>query len=498
MSNHIDTCRNTFCTWLEASMFKTPQLSAVCNTLQEGLVLIGADGRIQAVNPAMEKLTGYTAGELIGQPCTILQCDVCEKSRREGRDHWCRLFDTRQEHRRRCRILRKDGASVPVLKNASLVMEGEQVLVAVETLTDLTELDLRDRKIEELTRRVEEAPGFHGLVGMSAPMRRLFKSIERAAGSDAPVLILGESGTGKELVAHALHALGARRDGPFIQLNCAALNESLLESELFGHVKGAFTGAVRHRQGRFEAAHGGDLFLDEIGDIPVPMQVKLLRVLETKEVERVGDNRPMPVDVRFISATNRNIPALVAEGTYREDFYYRINVLPLHVPPLRDRLEDIPLLAEHFLHTIAARSGRCAFSLDRPALEALLRHPWPGNVRELKSALEFAAIHAEAETDGRIEVCHLPATVQGQALCPPPQTAATRHADDGLSADEHAEKNALIAALQEAGGNKNAAARLLGVHRGTILNRMRKYGVDVQKSVAANAANNSTNMVKSR
>ena len=206
----------------------------------------------------------------------------------------------------------------------------------------------------------------------------------------------------------------------------------------------------------------------------------------------------MPVDVRFISATNRNIPALVAEGNYREDFYYRINVLPLHIPPLRDRLEDIPLLAEHFLHTIAARSGRCAFSLERPALETLLRHPWPGNVRELKSALEFAAIHAEAETEGRIETCHLPATVQGQAVCPPPRAAATRHAGDGLSADEHAEKTALVAALQEAGGNKNAAARLLGVHRGTILNRMRKYGVDVQKSVAANAVNISTNMVKSR
>ncbi|GAB7079034.1 sigma-54 interaction domain-containing protein [Megalodesulfovibrio paquesii] len=469
-------------------MFKTPQLSAVCNTLQEGLMLIGADGRIQAVNPAMEKLTGYTADELIGQPCTIIQCDVCEKSRREGRDHWCRLFDTRQEHRRRCRILRKDGASVPVLKNASLVMEGDQVVVAVETLTDLTELDERDRKIEELTRRVEEAPGFHGLVGRSEPMRRLFRAIERAAGSEAPVLILGESGTGKELVAQALHSLGARRDGPFIQLNCAALNESLLESELFGHVKGAFTGAVRHRQGRFEAAHGGDLFLDEIGDIPVPMQVKLLRVLETKEVERVGDNLPMPVDVRFLSATNRNLPALVAEGKYREDFFYRINVIPIHVPSLRSRLEDVPLLAEHFLQVIAARSGRCRFSLDRGALEAMLHHTWPGNVRELKSALEFAAIHAEAETGGRIERCHLPPVLQGEPVCPPLSLTATASfpagpSHGGLTLAEYEERRALVAALQEAGGNKNAAARLLGVHRGTILNRMRKYGIDIHRSV---------------
>lgn len=468
-------------------MFKTPQLSAVCNTLQEGLVLIGTDGRIQAVNPAMERLTGYSAAELIGQPCTILQCDICEASRREGGEHWCRLFDSGKQSRQRCRILRKDGGSVPVLKNASLVLEDGQVQSAVETLTDLTELDLRDQKIEELTRRVVEAPGFHGLIGHSPAMRRLKSTIERTAASDAPILIMGESGTGKELVANALHELGPRRDGPFVQLNCAALNASLLESELFGHVKGAFTGAVRHRQGRFEAAHGGDLFLDEIGDIPMAMQVKLLRVLETKEIERVGDNRPVQVDVRIIGATNRDLPAMMAKGAFREDFFYRINVLPVHVPPLRERLEDIPVLAEHFLHRLSRRNGGRAFFLDHSATTALLQHAWPGNVRELRSALEYAAIHvAPGPEAGRIQACHLPPAVVGGAACPPARQhmqAAMAPQDAHLSASQRAEKAALLDALEKSNGNKNATAKLLGIHRGTVLNRMRKYGIHIDRKI---------------
>jgi transcriptional regulator with GAF, ATPase, and Fis domain len=278
-------------------------------------------------------------------------------------------------------------------------------------------------------------------------------------------------------VAHAIHALGPRKGGPFITCNCAALNEALLESELFGHVKGAFTGAYSHRQGRFEAAHQGDIFLDEVGDIPPAIQVKLLRVLETKQFERVGDHRPISADVRIITATHRNLESLVSEGKFREDLFFRINVVPIYLPPLRERLEDIPLLVEHFLGRLRQTSGKALTGLTREAMKILFDHTWPGNVRELKGALEYAAVIAE---DGLIAPEHLPPKMSGPPLSrrSPEKTGPTPDQD----ADE---KTTLIAALRQTGGNQSQAAALLGVSRVTVWHRMKRYGIDVRKLITA-------------
>ncbi|BBD06850.1 sigma-54 interaction domain-containing protein [Desulfovibrio ferrophilus] len=465
-------------------------LEGIIETMSEGLLIVGRDGKISMVNEALEKLTGFSRKELLGKPCTALKCDACKLSIKEGRDHWCRLFDTKKESRQHCRIIRKDGTTVEVIKNATLLTENGEALASVETLTDISAITERDRRIEELSRLFGN--GFHGMVGNSTSMRRLFSILERAAQSDAPVIIYGESGTGKELAAHAIHTMGPRANQPFVQFNCAALNESLLESELFGHVKGAFTGAIRHRQGRFEAAHQGDIFLDEIGDVPLNTQVKLLRVLESKIIERVGDHRPVEVDTRIITATNRDLNKLVRQGKFREDFFYRINVIPIYIPPLRERTADIPLLARHFMSEISKRSGKTTCSATPGAMRLLARYPWPGNVRELRSALEYACVVTD---EGPLIPEHLPPQVQEGANACDPIGIEAPHEREKNSLNNTGEtqtsifdvtknpKEALIGALKTTGGNQSQAAKLLSVNRGTVANRMKKYGVDLKKVI---------------
>ena len=448
----------------------------IINTMNDGLMVVSPDGTILMVNEALEKIMGYSRDELIGTSCAKLHCDVCASARSEGKKHWCDLFEQGVATRKPCMFMRKDGSYVHLLKNAAILQdEAGNVLGAVETLTDISEITQRDEKIQQLSRLVDTSGDFHGMVGQSACMQQVFDLTRKAAQSEAPVIIYGESGTGKELVAHAIHALGTRAKGPFITCNCAALNEALLESELFGHVKGAFTGAYSHRQGRFEAAHQGDIFLDEIGDIPPSIQVKLLRILETKQLERVGDHRPIATDVRIITATHRDLEALVSEGKFREDLFFRINIIPIHLPPLRDRLDDIPLLVEHFLNRIHQRSGKTITGLTREAMKILLDNPWPGNVRELKGVLEYAVVLAE---DGLIRPEHLPPKLSGRVSPPisPPETEAVPEAD---------ERTALINALRQAGGNQSRAAAILGVSRVTVWHRMKKFGIDVHKLVTS-------------
>jgi len=371
--------------------------------------------------------------------------------------------------------MRKDGSYVHILKNAAILRdEAGQVLGAVETLTDISEIARRDEQIQQLSKLVDTIGDFQGMVGKSPVMQQVFDLTRKAAQSEAPVIIYGESGTGKELVAHAIHALGWRREGPFIPCNCAALNEALLESELFGHVKGAFTGAYTHRQGRFEAANRGDIFLDEVGDIPPAIQVKLLRVLETKQFERVGDHRSISVDVRIITATHRDLETLVSEGVFREDLFFRINVIPIHLPPLRERLDDIPLLVEHFIRHLRRRSGKEISGLTREAMKIFQDYPWPGNVRELKGALEYAFVVAE---DGLITPEHLPPQLVSPELSRQhlPETGAIRNAD---------ERMALVKALRQSHGNQSQAAALLGVSRVTVWHRMKKHGIDVHKLIS--------------
>lgn len=448
----------------------------IINTMNDGLMVVSPDGTILMVNQAFETMMGYSREEVIGRSCALLQCDTCASARSEGKSQWCELFEQGAATRKRCLFMRKDGSYVHILKNAAILRdEAGQVLGGVETLTDISELDKRDEQIQHLSKLVDAAGDFHGLVGTSPAMQRVFDLTQKAAQSEAPVIIFGESGTGKELVANAIHALGRRREGPFITCNCAALNEALLESELFGHVKGAFTGAYTHRQGRFEAAHRGDIFLDEVGDIPSAIQVKLLRVLETKKFERVGDHRPISADVRIITATHRDLEALVAEGAFREDLFFRINVIPIHLPPLRERLEDLPLLVDHFLTRLRQRSGKAISGLTREAMKILLDHPWPGNVRELKGVLEYAFVVAEA---GLINPSHLPPKLSA------PEAAPAAPAEAGGSPDSD-EKTVLINALRQAGGNQSQAAALLKVSRVTVWHRMKKYGIDVHKLVTS-------------
>jgi transcriptional regulator with GAF, ATPase, and Fis domain len=326
------------------------------------------------------------------------------------------------------------------------------------------------------------------MIGKSAIMQKVFDVIQKAAKSETPVIIYGESGTGKELVARAIHELGKRKEGSFVQFNCAALNEALLESELFGHIKGAFTGAYRHRQGRFEAADGGDIFLDEIGDVPLSIQVKLLRVLETKQFEHVGDDRPISVDVRVITATNKNLEELIAQKRFRDDLYFRINVFPIHLPPLRKRSEDIPLLVNTFIRRMRSRTGKDISRLTPAAMERFMQYHWPGNIRELKSALEFAFVIAEGEV---IDIDQLPPKIaepQRQFFSPGHQLSIGIDHNKTMETTilssnprDPAEKRMLIEALKKTNGNQSQAARILGINRVTVWNRMKKYGIDLKK-----------------
>jgi len=346
------------------------------------------------------------------------------------------------------------------------------VIGAVETLTDITEKVRQQQEIKSLKQTFQLTEGYHGILGKSTRVQNLFAMIDNVAQSDTPVMIQGPSGSGKELVARAIHRESSRRDKPFIKVNCAALNENLLESELFGHVKGAYTGADKTRVGRFEAAHGGSILLDEIGDIPLSIQVKLLRVLEDKRIERVGDHRSIPVDVRIISATNKNLEKLIAAKQFREDLFFRINVFPLQCPSLAERREDIPLIAQNFIRRNAAASGKKILGLTPEALEKMSLYAWPGNVRELRNAIEYAFVLCPS---GAVGTAHLPSKIvsAGETVTP-----ECRLDDAGL-----VERSRLIQVLREAGGNQSAAARQLGVSRVTVWKRMKKYGIDPKRDL---------------
>lgn len=449
------------------------------DVVSDGLMVVGKDGNILMVNSHMQNLTGFSSEEMVGSTCTILNCDVCEIHRSESSSRWCKLFDVGRVRGKRCMIMKKDGSYVSALKNATLLRDKNgDTIGAVETFSDISQLDQKDFQIRQLSKILHDGHGYFGMVGRSPAMERIFQIIEKAAVSDAPVMIYGESGTGKELTAHAVHQLGRRKDKAFIRFNCAALGEALIESELFGYAKGAFAGALSHSQGRFESAQGGDIFLDEISGIPLGTQAKLLRLLETKRLERVGDNREVYVDTRVIAATNQNLAHLVKEGRFREDFFFRLNVMPIHLPPLRKRKEDIPLLAGAFISQLRQKSGKLISGLHPRVLSFFMEYEWPGNVRELKSALEYAFVIAET---GVIEPGHLPESfhvdrAEGHPIPSSPELSANAETSD--------EKQALIDALQASGGNKSAAAKILGVNRMTVWNRMRKYSLHLEKKVA--------------
>ena len=325
---------------------------------------------------------------------------------------------------------------------------------------------LHEEEIRDLQTRLESSTEFCGIVAKDRKMQAIFQLIENIAPTDATVLIQGESGTGKELVARAIHQQGPRRDRPFVVIDCSAYPATLLESELFGHEKGAFTGAVRQKSGRFEQAHGGTVFLDEIGEIPLSAQIKLLRVLQTQKFERLGGEQTLTVDIRVLAATNKNLVEEVKEGRFREDLYYRLNVIPVLVPLLRDRRNDIPLLARHFLQRFAANQGKQIDGFSPEAMRLLLDYSWPGNVRELENSIEHATVLTK---EGRIEPRHLPDTLQTSS-------SASAQAGRTTTMIEH-ERRLLQEAMEESGWNKKEAAQNLGISRSTLYEKLKKYRI---------------------
>jgi len=337
----------------------------------------------------------------------------------------------------------------------------EELKVVLRRALKLHALERENRELRQQT-----ASTFEGMLGTSPRIQEVFASIRKVATVDAPVLILGESGTGKELAAHAVHRLGPRASGPFVPINCGAIPEALLESELFGHEKGSFTGAHAQRRGRIETAHGGTLFLDEIGELPTALQVKLLRFLQDHKVERIGGRAAIAVDVRVITATNADLPKLLAEGRFREDLYYRIGVVTLQLPPLRDREDDVVLIAETFVRRYAAEAGRKLTGFTRDAIAAIRAHAWPGNVRELENRARRAAVMAEGP---RISAADLElergATSARQGL---------RELRAGL------ERDTIKAALKRNRGNISQTATELGISRPTLYGLLSKFGIERQ------------------
>ncbi len=358
-------------------------------------------------------------------------------------------------------------------------LEGERVLVTIRAA-------LREGKLTaENTRLRQKLVERHELVGSSPAMARLRAQVATVAGSDASVLITGENGTGKEVVARNIHAHSPRADGPFVTVNCAAIPDELIESELFGHEKGSFTGAFERRIGHFEAAEGGTLFLDEIGDMPLAAQAKVLRALETHEIVRVGDSRSIPVDIRVLSATNADLAAATEQKTFRLDLFYRLNVVPLRVPALRERREDVPVLAQHFLREIAARSGRTPLALEAGASELLSQLDWPGNVRQLKNLLEGAAVFANGSEITRADLEQI--LGNGPALAPVPSPAVVSGAivggDDPFLAEtfedfkNRSEMAFIQRKLAENGGNVKRTAERLGMQRSHMYKKLDRYGL---------------------
>ncbi len=341
------------------------------------------------------------------------------------------------------------------------------------------------RRSEQRVAGEAAGKGRYGLIGMSAPMSAVYNVIEKVADTPSTVLITGESGTGKELIAKALHEQSPRADKPLIKVNCAAIPDTLIESELFGYEKGAFTGAVSSKPGRFELADEGTLFLDEIGEIPLEMQVKLLRALQENEFERVGGIRTLKVDVRVVAATNRDLAADIEAGRFREDLFYRLNVVPIHVPPLRDRKDDIPALVEHILGKFRERLGKQAQRLAPEAIEALTTYHWPGNIRELENMIERMLLFCEGDTihrddlpDGLREASGSPRSIPAVVVNAPLSPPADASLKEVVRAEtERVERQMIISALEETGGNVTHAAKRLQISRKSLQNKMKELGL---------------------
>lgn len=431
----------------------------ILDSIPSGVYTVDPEMTLLSFNRSLERITGHRADEAVGRKCTeIIRSDFCaarcplKRSMRTG--------ETLRGVEMNLRT--KEGEVVPIAASTAVLRdENGEPIGAICSFRDLREyapLPVSRGQVRE----------FQGMVSKNHKMHEIFDLIETIAEADANVLIEGESGTGKELVARAIHRLSGRGEKPFLGVNCASLNENLMESELFGHVRGAFTGAIKDRPGRFETAEGGTIFLDEVSEIGPHLQAKLLRVIQEREFVRVGDTCPIRTDVRVIAATNRRLKDRIAGGAFRDDLYYRLNVVSILLPPLRERREDIPALAEHFLNRGANRKGDPHRTISPLAMQALLEYPWPGNVRELENAVERARICSRGPV---IEEAALPVEIRSRG-----QSVSGRQAPP-LSGAETGDAARLREALARCRWNREETAAALGISRVTLWRRMRKLGI---------------------
>ena len=433
-------------------------LEAIFNSVSDGIFALDTRLRVTRVNRPALRITGYDEAEVLGRPC-----DEILSGKPRGASLSRALEGRRDLHEEQLVISTKSGGRRTVLLSTSPLRDQQGGAAGVVVVfRDVTELEVLREEVRGRYR-------FHKLIGKSRKMQDVFRLIEQAAGAHATVVIEGASGTGKELAARAIHYNGPRANAPFVPVHCAALAEGVLESELFGHVKGAFTGASSDKKGRFEAAAGGTLFLDEIGEISPLIQLKLLRVVQEREIERVGSNAPVRVDVRIVAATNKDLRDLVKKGEFREDLYYRLRVVALTLPPLRDHRDDIPLLVNHFVEKFRESTGKPITGCEDAVLRLFLAYPWPGNVRELENAIERAFVVASGRT---ITLEDLPPEIlEGEVG----QAAESRR--ELRSAEAEGEREMILQALTETGWIKAKAARRLGIARNTLYAKMEQYGI---------------------
>ncbi len=440
-----------------------PLAENILQSLGDGVFTVDLQWKITSFNRAAEEITGWRADQAIGRSCSkVFQASTCGKNCAMAES----LYSGRTVANRSITITNTEGLKIPVSISAAPLADREgNITGGVQTFRDLSILDARRKQLSRKHR-------FDEIVSRSKAMQRLFTILPEVAASPSNVLVSGESGTGKELIATALYNFSSRNDKPFVVLNCGALPENLLESELFGYKAGAFTDARKDKPGRFAAAEGGTLFLDEIGDIPTSVQVKLLRVLQEKIYEPLGSNIPVKTDVRIITATNHDLKTLVREGRFREDLYYRLNVVRIHLPPLRERKEDIPLLIEQFITEFNARLGKDIAGISSPALNVLINHDFPGNIRELKNIIEYAFILCEG---GYILQEQLPEPFNTGAGLRPEKTGVPVQAPDHRMTLEEIEKQAVFLALENNRWKKVDTCRELGISKDTLRRKMTKY-----------------------
>jgi len=435
---------------LKRLMEEKDNLERILDNLNEGIIAHDHQRRIVFFNRSAERITGFKREEVLNKDCHDVfgrpfcgdQCSFLVKDPKLTSEIHYPLT-----------AITKDGdlRKLEMVVNPIFDKDGSffGVLACFKDLTDLLALEFELKKVSS----------FNGIIGSSPQMLQIYKKIKALAQVDYPVHIFGETGSGKELVAHAIHQESKRAKGPFVPVNCSALPENLLESELFGYERGAFTGAYKARKGRFELAHKGTLFLDEIGDMPLHLQAKLLRAIESGYIEKLGGESPVRVDVRILSGTHKDLGKEVKEGRFRSDLYYRLNVVPIHIPPLRERSQDIPLLAEHFLKE-AQREGIKAKGISKHAMRLLMEYSWPGNVRELQSAIRYALVHCQ---DGLIKEDDLPQVIREKAFQSHEENTGNRISPKDVEQ-----------ALLQAKGSKTKAAQILGIGRATLYRYLKR------------------------